>query len=1173
MNRSKLIVSVLAGLFICLTSASRAEDLDSPRRIISLDGSGWQLGGMQPGEGEKAEIHLDGARGKYLTATSVPNNVQLAIGLKDPYSQDKELAEINRKEWWYVRSFPSPKLSAPQRVRLVFEGVDYFADVWLNGQKLGAHEGAFTGFGFDITDKLKSPANYLAVRVTSPWKVPGRSHYEFMKGEYEEQWDGMPGPGQTTFPLGLHRSVRLEVTAPARIEELQVATLALKSDRAELKITGLVTNSGTPRQCRLQLTLQPENFSGSALEQPSQAISFSGKPGESQAIELSAAVDHPRLWWTWDTGPQNLYRARATLFDSAGVALDSLSVVFGIRTIERDTNVRYSLNGRPIFLRGAWYPLSRLYPAEPDRWSYEKDLLLARHANMNHLVNFTVVEKKDFYDLADRMGMLLFVEMPFNQLGPLDSLDPKNPRKDEYLKWCSAEVGQIVRALANHPSVAVWCPVAETTTNGQDFTTSWDFRLVEAAEGYEEYVKTMEGVARANDPDSLYFRSFCDFGEKHFWDGGLGGIYDQHFENATTFVSEYGGMAFFPWESIRKIIDPDQIWNDKHRPWSALNLPVDLGKLSYLTGFSYGGLAMNAEYVYMHADQHLRSLKEFTDVTQIYQDFVYGYAADSFRRRLGNPINGIRSWSFKDFAEKPICSFGVIDPYHTPLPSFYTQKRTFEPVTMSYAVRYVLESVPAGARWTVPVWISNATDESVSGRVESALFSLRGDRLQFHEANASVPSAKALSVCELNWRLPEEPGIYLVRGRFGNDKGTLARAEMYVKVVPRVTRKPLRVLVLGTPDWARTVRDYLSNLGADVAAIIYEPTVVRAPAVPFPASAEELRSNYDVIWLTGFNNYWREAPESWSETIVKAVEAGTTFVHSGGWGSFHGGEDDKTAALDLTPLARILPVEVQAENDVYATYALSWTGTGGLTKPPQVSLPPDRIRATTNAPGWLKTVDFSNLSLNYHMLKTRPDAQVLLTVNERPLLVKGRYGKGDVIAYLGFSPGVSARAKDYNPVILDRVLLTSAEHLLFADISASLLALASKEDPALPIAELLKARTTPLFESLKNTSKPAWPELSVSWLQTEGESLRARVRVQNGRDYVRKLRLRFDGPDFAGGRVLALWSNQYFDLLPNETGECTVEIRKADQQPLQKTMLVAETLQGSDSKSYPVPAP
>src|SRR5262249_2873189 len=174
----------------------------------------------------------------------------------------------------------------------------------------------------------------------------------------------------------------------------------------------------------------------------------------------------------------------------------------------------------------------------------------------------------------------------------------------------------------------------------------------------------------------------------------------------------------------------------------------------------------------------------------------------SYRRKLGNPVNGIRSWSFKDFAEKPLCSFGVMDSNNVPLPSYYSQKRTFAPFTLSCAFRYMLESLPAGTTLKVPVWLSNATDETAKGSVESSLFNLQGQQLQSDRKEVLVPSAQAQAVVELDWHLPDRPGPYLLRSRFAKGGKTLAQAEMYLKIVPRVTRKPQRVLVLGTPDWA-----------------------------------------------------------------------------------------------------------------------------------------------------------------------------------------------------------------------------------------------------------------------------------------------------------------------------------------------------------------------------------
>src|SRR5215510_987148 len=116
-------------VFLWMNLLANANPSSVSRSVLSLDGSGWTLIGMPRGEGEKARVFEESSGAKGIT-TSVPNNVQLAIGLKDPYGQNKELVEINQKEWWYVRAFTSPRSMPSQETRLVFDGVDYLADVW-----------------------------------------------------------------------------------------------------------------------------------------------------------------------------------------------------------------------------------------------------------------------------------------------------------------------------------------------------------------------------------------------------------------------------------------------------------------------------------------------------------------------------------------------------------------------------------------------------------------------------------------------------------------------------------------------------------------------------------------------------------------------------------------------------------------------------------------------------------------------------------------------------------------------------------------------------------------------------------------------------------------------------------------------------------------------------------
>ncbi len=1170
---TRLAILILMACAAPLLVSECSAKTEAPRRVLSLDGSGWKLLGLRPGEGEKLGVSLRPTENPAFLATSVPNDVQRAIGLKDPLGQGPEVWDINKREWWYIRAFVSPKVLPIQQARLVFDGVDYFADVWLNGEKLGSHEGAYTRFGFDITKRLRAKGgNYLAVRVTAPWKVPGRSHFEFMKGEFEDWWDALPGPGGIVFPLGLHRSVRLEVTSATRLEELQVTTTALRDQGADPKLRLTVSNTGPLREGTLRLAIRPENFSGPALDLPPRPIAFTGGTGESQDIELAAQVEQPKLWWTWDQGPQNLYTAEATLVDNKGLVIDRLSAIFGIRTLERDDNILYKLNGRPVFLQGAWLAMSTLYPADTDRWTYEKDLRLARNANMNHLVNYTVVEKGDFYELADRLGILLFIELPFNQTGPLDALNKNYPRRDEFLRWSSEEVAKIVRSLANHPSVGVWSALSEVTGGGSDFATKGGM-VGEAADGYELFAQKMEEVVRQNDPDSLYFRSYCDFGESHFWNGGFfnGTTYDQQFDAQAGFVSEYGALALFPLEDVRRMVNPEDLWNGGSVQFSSLALPINLEKMSYAHPWGYDGLDFMSGIMAANVDRHVRSFQDYVSGSQIYQAFFYGYSADAFRRKLFAPINGIRSWMFKSFPEKPVGGFGVIDAFDTPTKGYYAQRRTFAPVTLSYAVRYALDSVPAGSAWKVPVWISNATNEGLPLSVKCVLYDLKGERLRESQAETSVPARQAQEVADLDWRLPEEPGIYVLRSHARQGEHEIAQAEMYVKVAPQATRKSLRVLVLGTAEWVQPVADYLTNLGALATPVIYEPTVIRGPSHPFPASVEELRQNYDVIWLAGFNYYWREAPEEVTQTIVQAVESGVPFIHTGSWSSFHGGVEHnaRMAALDLTALAKVLPVEVRHANDVFPrTYYR--TGEEVNTPPPTS----ESITAADGAPRWLSEVDFTGLAPeSYHLLNARPDATILLRLAGHPLLVSGHYGKGRTLAYLGFSPEERSRARDRRQFILDLAIRASDEARLFTIISASLLALASGEDPPSRLDDVVQARATPLYETLKDTPRTPWPGVTLVWARAAGDRMKAQLHIKNGPKYLYGLRVRFDGPDFREGNVLPLWSNQYFDLLPGEEVDAWVEIITANGSRLRNVSLEAETFYGTESKSYPIPTP
>jgi hypothetical protein len=166
---------------------------------------------------------------------------------------------------------------------------------------------------------------------------------------------------------------------------------------------------------------------------------------------------------------------------------------------------------------------------------------------------------------------------------------------------------------------------------------------------------------------------------------------------------------------------------------------------------------------------------------------------------------------------------------------------------------------------------------------------------------------------------------------------------------------------------------------------------------------------------------------------------------------------------------------------------------------------------------------------------------------------------------MGFTPQGSMRLTD-SPVILDRVIRASSEARLMTTISAALLALASGEDPAASLAELLERRESPLYETLKGLPQPAWPDITVSWISQSA----GRVRIQNGAGYSLGLRLRLDGPAMASGQAVALWNNQFFDLLPGEMVEADFSILSRGQQPGGPVALVAEGTASGTIKRYEI---
>ena len=340
---------------------------------------------------------------------------------------------------WYRRAFmaDSPRDGL---AFLAFGASDYFTTAWLNGQKLGEHEGGYLPFEFDVTSSLKQGQNELVVRVVDPGQDPTRwPEFPFSEVPHGKQsWYGPIG--------GLWQSVRLEFRPKQYLQSLR-----LTPDPKTGEIEVLAPPAGA-QQGELSLLVRVQDPSGKALGQWTLAP---GQPGKVQLDPASIQL--------WSPETPALYNVTAGLV-AGGQAVDEISAACGFRTVEvRDK--RIILNGEPIYLRSAldqaYYPETVYTP--PSLEYLEDQARKAKALGLNCLRTHIKIEDPRYYDVADRYGLLIWTEIP-NWV----YLSPEASRRAK-----ETFAGMVERDW-NHPSIFCWSLVNENW--GTDLTYNPEHR-------------------------------------------------------------------------------------------------------------------------------------------------------------------------------------------------------------------------------------------------------------------------------------------------------------------------------------------------------------------------------------------------------------------------------------------------------------------------------------------------------------------------------------------------------------------------------------------------------------------------------------------------------------------------------------------------------------------------
>jgi beta-mannosidase len=604
----------------------------------NLDG-GWRFRLM---EGDAhAKDHHDATR---WHAATVPGTVQtdlMAVKLlPDPYYRDNEarVQWVGLSDWQYQTTFNVDKATlARDHVELVFDGLDTFADVYLNGQKLASADNMFRRWRVPVKTALHEGSNTLEVRLYSPIKrllpwllkqpyaLPGEFDSAFgdepkgkqtanyvRKAAYQYGWDW--GPRIVT--AGIWQPVHLDSWNSLRVDDVHVQQNYVSGEAAQVA-TQLEVIADSSKRLHVSVdAVDPDGKTAAHVEQD-----VTVDPG-SNAISLPLRIAHPKRWYPAGYGAQDMYTFKVSVRDG-GNEVYSTQRATGLRTVElrreKDAwgrSFAFVVNGIAVFAKGADMIPFDSFPTRATDAQMMRVLQSARDANMNavRIWGGGYYMPDAFYEMTDRLGLMVWQDFMFGgAIPPSDVAFVQNTRQ---------EAIEQVKRLRDHPSIVLWCGNNEVQT-GWD---GWGDRLAlkKAISGDEReklvtgmvnlFSNTLRNVVTEYDPSVPYWASspstdydgpanVLDDGDYHYWNvwSGEAKPVTEYLNITPRFQSEYGLQSFPELRTIRAFADKDDLQPES--PVMRAHQKFDSGNgnkrlLLYITR-SYGEPKDFASFVYL----------------------------------------------------------------------------------------------------------------------------------------------------------------------------------------------------------------------------------------------------------------------------------------------------------------------------------------------------------------------------------------------------------------------------------------------------------------------------------------------------------------------------------------------------------------------------------------------
>ena len=624
--------------------------------------------------------------------------------IEDPFFRlnERGLQWIDKEDWVYETCFTlAAGMMRKENMELVFEGLDTYADVYLNDECILKANNMFRRWSIPVRQYIREENNILKVYFHSPVKIDvpkwDALPYQYpasndqsengglfnkkisifaRKAGYHYGWDW--GPRLVT--SGIWRPVYIRAWSDLRINDVFIEQKEVGAGRAV--IAGHVELDADKDMDGVLVTITDE-ATGRVLGEWQADL----KRGTNR-VTVDFVLHKPKLWWSNGLGEPFLYRFRTDII-AGGELLDSKTERVGIRSLkvvhqpDKDGHTFYiELNGRPVFAKGANYiPLDNFLPRVTPE-NYKRTILDAAGVNMNMLRVWGggIYENDVFYDLCDEYGIMIWQDFMF--------ACSMYPAEGALLDNIHQEAVDNVKRLRNHACIALWCGNNEC----QDAWLGWGWkREIERqnkeyadkiwAQYRQQYHVTLPGVVREYAPGTFYWPSSpfafegemsgTTDGDRHYWSvwHGKAPISDYDSEKSR-FFSEYGFQSFPEFESVKRYAPYPEDWDIR----SEVMMSHQRG------GDHANGLI---ETYLLNEYKKPRDFRAFLYMNHVLQGDAIKTAIESHRRQM--PYNmGTLFWQHNDCW--PVASWASRDYYGRWKAQHYYVRKAYDDILISPVV-------------------------------------------------------------------------------------------------------------------------------------------------------------------------------------------------------------------------------------------------------------------------------------------------------------------------------------------------------------------------------------------------------------------------------------------------------------------------------------------------------